>query len=177
MFAIVVGAALGFLIGAVSQALLAWNSGRFPTRHDILTAGICGLVAGAISAATLGIGSGPAATVGMSTIRGMTAGALGNGSGRATRNYLDDIPLGDGIPESLLAGASAGVPTGSLPASLATTFMRSTVEQAAENFEEGQPLGEGVIETGMTSLSTGMLRKTAAGRGINGRLAEVKDGR
>lgn len=181
-FHIASGAVLGFLAGVVYRIVLDWNSNRPTTWNDVLTAGLCGMVAGAVGAATFGLGSTPAATVGATAVRGMTAGATAAGSAQVVSNHLGGIPFEEGVPEAMLFGAATGVPVGGVTATISAMAARTAVGKAAKNYEAGRPLTEGVAEAGMASLTTGMVRHSARGiaparpegRGAIERLAEVQ---
>lgn len=109
MLHVLAGSLIGATVGAITVVLKARMEGKAVDRAALGAMTLAGLVAGGVSAATLGAGGAAAA----GAARGFLSAAAGGGAGGATHRLVTNVQRGrqptEGLPDAAATGAVVGV--------------------------------------------------------------------
>lgn len=111
MIHVLIGAVGGAVISTVATATVMIVQGRRPTWNDLTVAAIGGALGGAVTAATLGLGSAATVTTTQGLLAFSTGGAVGAGSSQISENIFENRPVQEDVLESTLVGGVAGAVT------------------------------------------------------------------
>lgn len=111
MFHIIIGTIGGAVISTVATATVMAIQGRRPTWQDLAVAAIGGALGGAVTAATLGLGSAATVTTTQGLLAFSSGGAVGAGTSQISENIFEDRPFHEDVLESTVLGGVAGAAT------------------------------------------------------------------
>lgn len=115
---ILVGGVVGLVIGVGLAYVTALALKKPLTREALIGAAVGGLVTGAVSAATLGVGGAASAGLTKTVVSSTTAGAAGRGARRIVDNVQHQRPIQEGLLEDTAIGAAGGAVTAGAGAAL-----------------------------------------------------------